>query len=227
MLSVADIPIPVATGHHGAAFDPLREQEHLKATTEIRRMLVGLINTLEQFLPVPMADADGRVSNVLAQPMGRIPPATHPFQVLQAGEIDEVKVIASPFSVLLKSSSVTDSFTITGLTTIFEPVAGNWLYIEADISAGEPGTNAELKCGATWAGFPAVYDDVGEDQTKCFIPIAYFEAVDDTAEYAPGLIIGNGALQCVQLAHTHIMLAGICTDDGNVLVGIPSLGGQI
>lgn len=232
MLSTIDIPIPNDPSHLGGGYDASRDKEHLAATAKIRGMLVGLINTLSQFQPQLMSDDNGRAWDVLARTKGRIPPPTFPFQVMDVAEDPAtVSVKVTPYSALLKEPNVEETLVINQLEATFTPAIDDWMWIEVEVApeTGLP-TYAELKCGGTWSEYPEMFEaDDDDNQIKAFVPIAYFKAVPEDAEFLPGTPLGNGSLQCVQLCRTHIMMAQVCAGDRAkaVLVGIPSCGGKL
>jgi hypothetical protein len=227
----AGISIPHVPAHHGSEYDPSREAGHMATTKEIRSVLIAFIRALEPFSPCKVVDVEGRVWDVLGRSVGRIPPPRHPFQVLQAGEIDSLKVKCHAFSTVLKSPDVSDKYTITALGDVFTAEAGHWMWLEIEVADGELGTACTLKCGAPdtvdmWEEYPKLYKLESGEQTRAYVPIATFRVPPDPLEEASGVLLGGGQLMVVQLLHTHVMMAKVCAEDAPVYIGISAPGGN-
>lgn len=231
--------VPSGPDHADSPHSAAREAETIRALRELVAQFDSLIGKLRPFFPTDMTDINGHRYSVLASDLGIIAAPRLPWAVVDATpKVGMTKARITKHSAIYTDPDCHSSLTIDEIETEFDVADGKWLFVEVDVNDGIPG-DAELKCAGgsgsakPWPEFPLKYKldtvDSVEQQTKLYIPVAYFGAVVDDDLDRPGPIVGRDAdaLQCYQIAHSHLQLLATCGAVGSILIAVNAPGGSL
>lgn len=216
-----------------AAHDPMREQALIGSIREIAFQLQRIDQFLSRFEPVIMVDSDGQRLEALCRRLGSAEvqsSASHPWRLVDATEPNGSPRFTVSEGGLFSDMLDADSrIPVSNDDGTFDAQAGHWLFIECEVDSGEV-TGAQMKCEASWPEYPKLYktESGPSRQTKLWIPLATFRAVDANAE-SPGPVIGaESQVQAVPLVFSHIGLLKVCVPSlPNMIVAVPAIGGAL